>query len=253
MEMLKLLASLGLPVAFVGMVVIALVLKPINKTVSTWAAWIAVGLVAVLGVGELVNALRGSDISLAVEPSSVYAFTPEGQPIDLHITAARRTAVVASMNVPKQTEDLYASRPLALESVEKGLIVKHQGYPVGVLTRERLRDMGWRPSEELGPLGEGEPKYWYTNRVHAGQTQRLGESKYGVLSIHAKEFTGSGEAVVTLILQGHEGPLPSELRIPNKSLGTQSYSGIPEFYIALREADFAAEPPWAAFSVFSIQ
>ncbi len=253
MDMLKLLVSLGLPAAFVGMVVIALVLKSINKTVSTWAAWIAVGLVAVFGIGELVNALRGADITLKVEPSSIYAFTPEGQPVDLRITATRRTSVVASMNVPKQAEDVYASRPLSLESTEKGLLVKHQGNPVGVLTRDRLRDMGWRPSEEMEPVSEVEAKYWYTNRVHAGQTQRLGESRYGVLSIHAKGFTSSGEAVVTLILEGHEGPLPSVLKVRNKSLGTQSYSGIPEFYIALREADFAADPPWAAFSVFSIQ
>ncbi|MGH8678192.1 MAG: hypothetical protein ACREUQ_07575, partial [Burkholderiales bacterium] len=134
-----------------------------------------------------------------------------------------------------------------------GLSVKFEDQPIGQLNRERLLDVGWRPATECDDAEAGDPKFWSTHRVYLGREHNLGKTRYGVLKLNAKRFTGEGKAVVTLSLEGHEAPLPKDVAIANKGLGVQSFADVPEFYIAVREADFTVDPPWAAFSVFSIQ
>ena len=250
MPTLELLANLGLPSAFVGMVIIALVFKDAHAKVSLWAAGIAVVLVAVYGGTQLIESIRGSDISISFEPSDACAFTTTGDPVNLDISATRGGTVVATKTVQKLAESTYRTRRLAVDCSGTDLNVRYGDCQIGLLASDRLRAVGWRPAEEA--MGSGTPHYWYTNRVHAGQIQRLGETDYGTLRICAKSFTGSGEAVVALQLDGHSEPIPAEIAVMNKGLGVQSFSEIPEFYVAVREADFGASPPWAAFSVFAL-
>jgi hypothetical protein len=257
MPPLELLVNLGLPSAIVGMVLIAVIFKRTHAKISAWAASIAVGLGGLFGAVQLVDIITGKDVTIRVEPSDAQAFTASGRPVELEIDAMRGAKVVATRRLEKLSERSYRSRPLVLGQLE-GLFlgVEYQDFQLGVLDHQRLRDAGWHLAADCGNLrGEtaGEPKFWHTNRVHAGETYNLGSSQYGIVKIKARSFTRDGTALVTLTLGGHGQPRPAEVEIPNKGLEVQSFAEVPEFYIALREADFKTRNPWAAFSVFAKQ
>lgn len=222
---LDLLANLGLPSAFVAMVVIALIFRKTHAKVSVAAAVMAVGLVGVFGVTQLVESASGKDIQIHVSADDVYALAAGG-PTDLVITASRGNSAPVQLKLGKPSMERF---------------------------NDRLKDLGWTLASDCAPQATGTPSSWSTNRVFAGQTQRLGLTKYGMLRIRAEHFLKTGEAVVTLILDGHESPIPNRLRIRNKGLGVQSFQEIPEFYVAVREADFKTTPQWAAFNVFGRQ
>ncbi|MFX0203266.1 MAG: hypothetical protein ACFFCW_44750 [Candidatus Hodarchaeota archaeon] len=250
MQILELLADLGLPSACVGTVIIAIIFKRTHAKISTWAAVIALVLMVIFAVIQFVEVFRGSDVSIGVKPAGASAFTASGHPVNLEISVTRKDKVLATRIIEKLSESTYQTRPLVVNMEATGLTVSYGDYQIGLLAFDRIRTVGWRPAEECAESGS--PHYWYTNRVHAGQTLRLGETDYGTLKICAISFTESGEAKVALELAGHGEPIPAEVVIRNKGLGVQSFLGIPEFYIAVREADFTTDHPWAAFSVFSL-
>lgn len=224
MTSIELLTQLGLPSAFVGMVLIALIFKQSHPQVSVAAAVMAVVLVGVFGFVQLAEGVSGKDIGIQVSPEGVYAVSADG-PTALSISASRGKAV-QTYAIEKPSKDGFETR---------------------------LHNLGWKLATECATQTETTPHFWSTNRVHAGQTQKLGSSKYGLLKLYAERFTGDGDAVVTLILDGQGAPLPKRIEIRNKGLAVQSFEEIPEFYVAVREADFQASPPWAAFNVFSLQ
>jgi hypothetical protein len=251
-QILETLVSLGLPSAVVAMVLIALIFKRDHAQVSMWAGWSAIGLVGVMGVAQLVEVSRG-EISVDVTPGNVYAFDMSGQPVALEVAVTRAGSTIETFTVDKIPEGQYSSRRLSLGTGDDGLSVRFQERKIGRLTSGQLSDAGWRSATDCDNRDEGQPKFWATNRVHVGQSHKLGRTPYGMLKLVAKRFTGDGKAVVTLHLEGHQEPLPQQLEIANKGLGVQSFAEVPEFYIAVREADFTVDPPWAAFSVFSRQ
>lgn len=255
MSTLQFLVNLGLPSAFVGMVLIAILFKRSHGTISAWAASIAVGLVGLFGLIQLVDVLRGKDVIVQFEPADVQGFTPSGRPVDLKIEARRGSRVLNVRRVEKLSERAYKSRPLSLGEPQGAVYaVEYQDFQLGVLNQQRLRDAGWQPAEECARSAEeiaGTPRFWHTSRVHAGDTYKLGPSQYGAVQISARSFTSDGKALVTLALGGHGLPRPTEVAIANKGLDVQSFAEVPEFYIAVREADFESRNPWAAFSVFA--
>jgi len=216
-----LLAQLGLPSAFVGMVLIALIFKKTHHRVSTGAAVMAVCLVGVYGVIQLTEALSGGDIDIEVSPSDAHAFTASG-PVALKISVSRGNSVLKTAATDQPTRENF---------------------------EDRLRNLGWKPSTECTVPGDAR-EFWSTNRVYVGQTQRLGVTERGLLRISAKQFTRTGEAVVTLELADGRLPVPTQLAIKNKGLDVQSFPEVADFVIAVREADFGVDPAWAAFSVF---
>ena len=64
---------------------------------------IAVALVAIYGGIQLVEALRGSDMAIAVEPAGACAFTASGHPVDVDISVTRGGKVVATKTIEKLT------------------------------------------------------------------------------------------------------------------------------------------------------
>lgn len=249
---LDILVSLGLPSAIVAMVLIALIFKRDHAKISTSAGWSAIGLVGILGIGQVVEIWRGQ-VSIDIAPSNVYAFDDIGHPVEVAITAERAGSTLESVTIKEIPDSQYADRSLALGPGDDGLTVMYHDQPIGKLNRRRLVDVGWQPGAECNNGDAGDPKFWSTHRVYVGRPHHLGNTRYGALKLIAKSFTGDGKAVVTLGLEGHESPIPNALAIANKGLGIQSFSAVPEFYIAVREADFTVDPPWAAFNVFSIQ
>ena len=252
MRMFELLVGLGLPSACVAMVIIAWLFKTEHARISAAAAWVAVGLVAVFGVIQLVDVTRGK-VSIDIHPKDAMAFTPAGHPVELEISVSRGSQILEKGRVEALPESRLRARPLALDRADDGLAVTHDGYRIGLLQNQRLRDIGWLPAEDCTGPESAEPRFWHTRRVHAGQTHRLGETRFGILTITAAQFTADGRAVVTLKLAGRNEPIPREVLVENKGLDIQSFAEVPEFYIAVREADFTGDAPWAAFSVFSMQ
>lgn len=220
--MIEQLASLGLPSAFVGMVLIALIFKPTHQKVSTVAAIMAVFLVGVYSFIQLSEAWSGEDLTISVLPDGAQAFDSTG-PIALDIAVSRGDTSLTAISIAQPSADNFDNS---------------------------LRNLGWKPAVEcLAPTRL--PSFWSTNRVHAGQTQRVGQTDFGLLRIGAQQFTDKGEAVVALELLGSDLPVPDQLAIKNKGIGVQSFQGLPEFFVAVREADFQATPPWAAFTIFT--
>ena len=251
-QILEMFISLGLPSAVIAMVLIALLFKRDHPPISAWAGWSAIGLVAVIGIAQLVAIVRGK-IDIEIDPAAVFAFDKQGRPVDLEVTVKRAGTTLETTTIGKIDDSEYADRNLTLNAQDEWLSVIFHDQQVGRLTREKLGDVGWHPASDCSGPDAGEPQFWSTNRVHVGQEHKLGKTRYGILKLVAKRFTGDGKAVVTLDLEGGKEPLPKQLEIANKGLGVQSFSEVPEFYVAVREADFTVDPPWAAFSVFSLQ
>ena len=221
-EPLAQLADLGLPSGFVGMVLIAIIFAKIHKKVSVTAAMMAVFLVGVYGITQLIQAWSGEDLTVSVSPARVLAFDSTGQ-VSLDIVVYRGDTVVTTSSIAQPSDDNFDNS---------------------------LRNIGWKPAVEcLAPTTT--PSLWSTNRVYAGQTLEIGQTDFGLLRIDARQFTGEGEAIITLQLLGSDPPIPDQLEIKNKGLGVQSFLGLPEFFVAVREANFQASPPWAAFTIFT--
>lgn len=250
MSFAEMFVNLGLPSGFVAMVLIALIFRKAHPTTGKWAARLAILLGMSLAGFEFWEIFLGTDADLKLMPQNVRAFTYSGRPTDLDISIVRKSKSVKTIKIEKVSETVFQSRSLAVKSDVASFRVEHQGYQIGILNHRHLRDVGWLPSEECPNVKTSKAGHWYTNRVHVGQSSRLGMTPYGVLTIRATKFTADGDAVVSLSLLGHSDPIPNELKIRNKAVDVQSFPGLPVFYIAVREANFQTGNPWVAFTVF---
>ena len=201
---------------------IALIFRSIHQKLAITAAVIAMLLGGALGAIQLIEAWSGEDLTISMSPSSAQAFDSTG-PIALDITVSRGDTPLTTTSLAQSSLDNFANS---------------------------LRNIGWRPAVECLDRASI-PSFWSTNRVYAGQNQQLGQTDFGLLRISALQFTGTGDAVVTLELVGSGQPVPDQLAIKNKGIGVQSFPGLPEFFVAVREADFQDTPPWAAFTIFT--
>lgn len=250
--LLQVLISMGLPAAIVGMVIVALVFRREHPTVSRWAAFAAVGLFSALGIIEVVDRATARDLTITITPSDAAGSSQAGLPTEIEVSVNRGSTSLKKQPIRAVPAEAYRSRPLTVAQGGRGLAVMYENLQIGTLDRARLNDAGWRLAEECGTSG-GQPRFWHTGRIYAGQNPRLGDSFYGKLRLRALRFAGDGQAVVTLTLEGRDPPMPLEIPIKNKGLGVQSFSEVADFYIAVREADFTTTQPWASFSVFSAQ
>lgn len=250
--LLNLLVGLGLPSAIVAMVLIALVFRRDHKKLSVVAAAVAVALGTLLGVIQLADYVRG-DLEIQTSPADATAVMADGKPIDFDISVLRGGRVVKTQQIPQRAVTELEQRALGLDHLDSAFRVSYAGSPLGRIGDDRVRDLGWRPVAECRETEAGAPQFWSTYRVYVGREHRLGQTADGVLRLQAKRFTADGHAVLTLRLDGHDAPDPPEVSIPNKGLSTQTFPGVGDFYIAVREADFTGPQPWAAFSVFAIQ
>jgi len=223
MTTLELLTKLGLPSALVGMVLIAVVFKRSHVRISAAAAGMAVFLVFVVGVIQLVHTVTDRDIEIALAPHEFYALTATG-PETLKIAVVRGQDSVRTSTIARVSDTNF---------------------------EQILSDLGFKRPETIPLKRDTLPHYWSTNRVYAGQTYRVGETEYGLLRLRATQFTETGDAIVTLELVGRDRPIPEHLEIKNKQLDAQTFTGLPEFWVAVREADFTGPRPWAAFSIFT--
>ncbi|MBU0544821.1 MAG: hypothetical protein KKH97_05755 [Proteobacteria bacterium] len=220
---LSLFAQLGLPSAFIGMVLIAIIFKKTHTRVSAGAAVMAVILVAVYGLIQLKETHFGDDIALEVYPQEAYSFNASG-PVTLKVSVRRGKVILKTLQIDQPSDDNFG---------------------------DRLKNLGWRKTlAESTEQKSSTPQFWSTNRVYVGRPQTLGLTEGGLLKITAMQFTGAGEAVVTLELADKSQPIPTKLTIRNKGLEVQSFPEKGDFFIAVREADFTAPTPWASFAIF---
>ena len=222
---LDLLVGLGLPSAAVGLILLGWLLKGSHPKISTSSLIIGFAFLTTFGVVQLYQMVTGQDVNISVTPppQDVFVLNSSG-PVQLDISASRGDDTLATQTIPALSRSVFDTR---------------------------LRNMGWTQATE--DTTTTVPRFWSTNRVSAGASYNFGPTNYGLLRIRVDQFTGTGEAVVTLELDGHGTPIPQSVSIPNKGIDVQSFVQAAEFYIGVREADFQAENPWAAFNVFTIR
>lgn len=248
-ELLEIFSNIGLPSAIVGGVIIALIFRQSHPKISTASVIGSIFLIFTLGLVQLFAELSEQHVSIQLSPQQAYAFTADGRPTTLDISVNRNGKVAAHRVLQSFPVEELNQRTLSISSATEDFAVKYQGNTLGILSQDALRKLNWEPQNNAG----SDPRFWYTNRVFVGQTLTLGNSKYGILKIRTYRFNAEGEAEVSLVLEGYANPIPKRIRVKNKQLAVQTFAGLPEFYIAVREADFKAEEPWAAFNIFSIQ
>lgn len=249
MEILKLLASLGLPSAIVAMAIIAYLFKDKYDKISKASLVVAISLAGLLGVYQLVALIVGKDVIVSAKPENFSAINSEGRISPAEIRVLKGDNVVKKKTFAAFDSLSIANRSLTLNYADSSRFrVMSGAFAQGVLNYQVLRDNGWRPGSEV-QRGSQTPRYWFTHKVFVGGDEvMLGDTgDAGTLSL--KFFAIKNDrAQVRLILKGQSKPTPRSVGILNKGVEAQDFEGLPTFYIAVREANFSEK--WAAFSIF---
>ncbi|MBN1480299.1 hypothetical protein EH223_20125 [candidate division KSB1 bacterium] len=248
MDAIELLAKLGLPSAIVAMVIISYIFKDKFEKLTKISLGIAIGLAALFGIIQIVAWTSGKDVALKYSPTEFYALSRAGEPVELNVFVKKSGNTIKADTIASIDPESFENRIIVLDSTtgEKFALL-YEGHQQGTLSYEELRSNGWRQAFDLGP-GDQQANYWFTHKVYVGDPAPLGKtSDAGDLEIRLKAIRDN-QAIVTLALKGGGRPKPPEVGIENKKIGIQDFSGIPTFYIAVREANFKEQ--WAAFSVF---
>lgn len=109
------------------------------------------------------------------------------------------------------------------------------------------------PAEPETPIraATGPPQFFLTGKVTVGGTAWLGQlPPAGPVSVQFLRLNERGLAVVKVNAPDLGPAEPPTLELNNKSALTQSFQGM-HFDVAIREASFVANPPWAAFAVMA--
>lgn len=257
MDIIQVLAKIGLPSAIVAMVIIAFLFKDQFEKWAKIAIIIAIVLAAMIGAIQVYQLFTGKDISVIFEPDEYFAISRNGSPIETQVIVKQGGKIIATKTRAALDSNHFATRPFTLQQVlpnSKNYELYYEGNQQGILTSYELQKMGWIMSGENKTSGT--PRYWFTHKVFIGQTHNLGDTgKYGELLITFDKIK-ENKAIVFLSLSGRGKPIPAKIAIENKQVGHQDFVEIPTLYIAVREADFRENEdnpkPWAAFSVFLI-
>jgi hypothetical protein len=95
------------------------------------------------------------------------------------------------------------------------------------------------------------PELFLTPKVVVGGSFSLGSlPQAGPVSVQFVRLDELGRAIVRVDGSGLGPASPATLELTNKSVRTQSFGSI-DFDVAIREASFVADPPWAAFAVIT--
>jgi hypothetical protein len=98
---------------------------------------------------------------------------------------------------------------------------------------------------------EAPPELFLTPKVVVGGSFSLGSvPQAGPVSVQFVRLDELGRAIVRVDGSGLGPARPATLELTNKSVRTQSFGSI-DFDVAIREASFVADPPWAAFAVIT--
>lgn len=245
MTALELLTNIGLPSAIVGLVIIAFIFRYQYKRLVKAALIIALVLAALIGLAQVIYHFN---IKVDREPENAYAMTTKGEPVDLKIDVRVGDKILKSETIARPDKSEYEGRSLKIidnNLKDEYFVIGYYGNQVGYIYYDELHNQGWRKVNGT----PGTPKFWSTYRIYAGQSQELEGCEYGRLAIKFYAVN-EGKAEVSLLLEGSGEPVPPRVLISNKGVGQQDFAGLPTFYIAIREADFA--DGWIAVGVFIV-
>ena len=248
MDVFKLLVGLGLPSAIIAMAAIAYLFKDKYEKVSKASLIIAISLGALLGLYQLVALITGKDVSLLVRQDNFSAITFDGRVQAAQVNVYKGDKLIKSKSFAAFDSTTFSKRPLSLSYADSSRFHIMSGpFAQGQLSFQVLRDIGWRPATVVISRVDA-PRYWFTYKVYVGNEFDLGDTgDSGILRLKFLAIKDD-RAEIRLILKGRAKPMPRTVGILNKGLSAQDFDGLPTFYIAVREANFAEN--WAAFSVF---
>ena len=249
----------------VPLLIVALILL----VVASWRVVhppLALALTAVVGVcavaylffSVIPRFLAATD-SLDVAAAPFEATARDARPNDMAIQLYRGSRLLgecALADPDAAPAPIRSAEPLRIERGANG-----SGYQVwsgatlvGDLPESSLAalDLGRSAESAPGPARSPEPpQFFLTGKVAVGDSFSLGRlSPAGAVTVQFVRLNERGLAVVKVDAPDLGPADPPTLELNNKSALTQSFERM-HFDVAIREASFIADPPWAAFAVMA--
>lgn len=252
-EYIALLNGLGVPAAIGAALIITISLKKTHPKASGVGAIITLTAVAAFASIDLFP--KGRDAfwtapRIETKPEEFFASSADGNPVAASIGVYRGGTLLVEKKIVPISNDRLLARPLHLQRRADEFVALNQTVPVGVISDDSIRAAGL---VQCCIGGENQSKVLHTRRVYPGDTIQLDNSSHGSLKLRFERIGRKGGAVVTLISDALGEPRPREITVENKGNDSQIFQGVHEFLVAVREADFTREHPWAAFTVVAIQ
>lgn len=237
------------------------------------ASWRVVHPPLALGFTAVVGAIGALYVLFSVIPHILDATDPtalpdvasapfeatarDGRPNDMAIQLYRGTQLLGECALAGPgSAPVRSTDPLRLERSARGsgFEVWSGATLVGDLPASALAAFVPAPppaSAEPASTPSSPPQFFLTGKVAVGGTAWLGQlSPAGPVSVEFVRLNERGFAVVKVNAPDLGPATPATLELNNKAALTQSFARM-HFDVAIREASFIADPPWAAFAVMA--
>lgn len=255
---IKLLSEIGVPVAIIASLIIAIVMRTFEKKVANFAAWVTCISVAVYVFIDLLP--KGKDaffsntvLTFSPSHSDIQVFKLSGEPTQLSVRAVRGSHILHEQEVPKPSESKINFSPVLLERNENeendSYYVLRNDFKLGELKGSYLESMGWRK----GVIPALQSSFVKNSaRVYVGRIWSIGDTStpLGELELVFLGFK-DGMAEISIKSSTQSTPQPKTILINNKGYDTFSFAGNYTVTVLIREANFVSRSneEWAAFIV----
>ena len=255
----------GMPALIFALLVVSLISrqifhKPVAHIPAVITVLVAAGYVGFDLVPRFVSPLL-EGVRVESVPATFYAVDEDGRETEVRVRLYRGDRLIDERRIaepakPGTRTAARAAGPVALRPTDGGgFVVVSDDKAVGTLSRDALEEVGLSPARGGPSAVDGNggrlpaPLLFVSDHVLVGEIEPLGRTMDGPVGLEFLRVDDAG-AEVTLLAPGLPPPEPRSVVVPNKDVRVQTFGGDYEFYIGVRAANFVAEKPWAAFTVF---
>jgi hypothetical protein len=203
------------------------------------------------------NIIAAADTPPDVAAAPFEATARDARPNDMAVQIYRGAQLLGECALGSSSAaPVRSTEPLRVERVPsgKGFQVWSGATLLGDLPATALA--GLEPASAPAPQkpvrkDSAPPQFFLTGKVPVGGTAWLGQlSPAGPVSVQFVRLNEVGLAVVKVNAPDLGPADPPTLELNNKAALTQSFERM-DFDVAIREASFIADPPWASFAVMA--
>ena len=201
-------------------------------------------------IPRLVEAVEAPDVAAPFE-----ATNRDARPSEMAIQLYRGAQLVGHCALAGPEAPPPPRGPLRVEraGAGKGYQVWSGATLIGDLPESALPEVqpAAEPRPSFGGAAAARPQLYLTDKVVLGGSASLGQmAPAGLVSVQFVRLDERGNAIVKVNAPALGPATPTALELGNKTVGTQSFERM-DFDVAIREASFVADPPWAAFAVIA--